>query len=311
MDKKRVAEIVIVGGLIVFAIKLLAYIISDSIALLSDALESIINIIASIMMFISIRVASKPPDAEHQFGHKRAENVSCLIEGLLIIIAALLIMEAGLSRLFTPVELTQVDIALIVSLSATGINAGLSYFMLKESKKNESMALEGDSKHLLSDVLSSGGVVLGLFIATLTGWFVLDSILAIIMAVLIGKMGIDLMRKASTDLLDHSCPEVEVKVRELLDTQKGFVEYHELKTRKSGDTVFVMFHLCVDGKMTVNESHDLTERLERMLEEKIPGIDATIHVESEHQMCEGRTEEEDDQLNYRARSLHREHGPKE
>lgn len=311
MDKTKVAMIVIAGGLIVFGIKLLAFFISDSIALLSDALESIINIVASVMMFISIRVASKPPDEDHQFGHKRAENVSCLIEGLLIIMAAVLIVEAGLSRLFSPVQLTSIDLALLVSLSATAINGGLSVFEMRQSKHNHgSMALEGDAKHLLSDVLSSVGVVVGLFIATLTGWYVLDSVLAIIMAAIIAKMGIGLMTKSCGDLMDHSCPETEAKVREVLDRKKGYIEYHDLKTRKSGDTVFVMFHLCVDGKVTVHESHELTERLEKDLEKEIPGIDVTIHVESEDQLCKARTDEEEGLYNYRAKGLQEEQ-PKE
>lgn len=303
MDKSKVAKIVIVGGLAVFAIKLLAYFLSNSIALLSDALESIINIIASLMMFVSIRMASKPADADHQFGHKRAENVSSLMEGMLIMVAAFLIIEAGISRLLTPVELSSVDLALVVSLSATAINGGLSYFMMKESRKNGSIALEGDAKHLLSDVLSSVGVVVGLFIATLTGWYTLDSILAIIVALLIAKMGVELIIKSSSDLMDHSCPDIEAKVVTILDNREGFLEYHDLRSRKSGDTVFIMFHLCVDGKITVYESHALTEKLEKELEGQIPGIEVTIHVESDDQACRSRSEKDDKIMNYRSSML--------
>jgi cation diffusion facilitator family transporter len=280
VKKNDLALIAILGGVIVFSIKLSAYFVSNSIALLSDALESIINIIASIMLFFSLRIAERPPDEEHKFGHKKAENISCLVEGMLVLIAAFFIIEASVGRIFDPVELSSVNLALLISLSATGLNAGLSYALWKESKRSHSIAMEGDSKHLLSDVLSSLGVVIGLFVASVTGYYILDPLLALIVAALIIKMGIDLLKKSSMDLMDHSCPISEQKIVEVMQKEHSSVEYHDLKTRKSGDTVFAEMKVCVDGDSTVQESHALTERIEQDLEKSIPGINVIIHVEA-------------------------------
>jgi cation diffusion facilitator family transporter len=291
VKKTQVAMLVIIGGITVFFIKLVAFFVSDSIALLSDALESIINIIASFMLFITLRIAERPPDMDHEFGHRKAENISCLIEGLLIIMAAIFIITASIGRLIDPVNLTDVDLAMVISLVATSMNGGLSFMLFMESKRTGSMAMEGDSKHLLTDVISSVGVVIGLFIATITGWYVLDPLMAFLVGAGIIKMGYDLINKSSGDLLDQNCPECEDIVRKVLDGTDGHIEYHDLKTRRSGEIVFVMFHLCVNGSMSVYDSHELTERIEAKLKEKIPMIDLTIHVETENQLCVHKDED--------------------
>ncbi|MFA5314254.1 MAG: cation diffusion facilitator family transporter [Methanomassiliicoccales archaeon] len=291
MKKSQIAMIVIIGGIVVFLIKIVAFLVSDSIALLSDALESIINIIASLLLFVSLRIAERPPDTDHEFGHRKAENVSCLVEGLLIIMAAIFIMIAGIGRLIDPVNLTDVDMAMIVSLLATSINGALAVMLFRESKRINSIAMEGDSKHLLTDVISSVGVVIGLFIATITGLFILDPLMAFFVGAGIVKMGYDLITKSCGDLLDHNCPECEDVVIRTLDSINGHIEYHDLKTRKSGEVVYVMFHLCVDGNMSVYDSHELTERIELRLKERIPMMDLTIHVETENQRCVHRDEE--------------------
>jgi cation diffusion facilitator family transporter len=279
VNKNNLAIIAIIGGIVVFSIKLSAYLVSNSIALLSDALESIINIIASIMLFFSLRIAARPPDEEHKFGHKKAENISCLVEGMLVLIAAFFIIEASVGRIFNPVELSSVNLALLISLTATGLNGGLSYALWKESKRSGSIAMEGDSKHLLSDVLSSVGVVIGLFIASITGYYILDPLMALIVAAIIIKMGVDLLKKSSRDLMDHHCPESEEKITEVMQREYSSLEFHELKTRRSGDTVFAEMKVCVDGEATVQESHALTEKIERDLKKEIPGINLIIHVE--------------------------------
>lgn len=279
------AILAMTGGIVVFIIKLVAFLVSDSIALLSDALESIINIVASGMLFASIRIAERPADKEHQFGHRKAENISCLIEGILVLMAAVFIIYASIGRLFNPVTLRDLDLALLVSLFATAINGTLSYVLARESRRTGSIALEGDSKHLLSDVLSSLGVIVGLAIASFTGLFFLDSVLAFLVGALIIKMGYELINRSCGDLLDMHCPSVEEKIREILDRTDGHIEFHELKTRKSGDMVFVTFHLCVNGGMSVYESHEITERIESELKKSFPDLELTIHVETEHQSC--------------------------
>lgn len=285
VNKQQVAMLAIIGGSLVFSLKLLAFLVTDSVALLSDALESIINIVASILMLISIRVAMVPEDQNHRYGHQKAENISAFIEGFLILIAAFLIIEASLSRFFNPVVLTNIDIGLAISLVATSLNGVLSYILLRESRRSGSIALEGDSKHLLSDVLSSLGVVIGLFIASITGLYFLDPLLALFMAAVIIRMGILIVRKASKDLMDQNVPELERDIQEILGRTSGFIEYHDIRTRKNGNNYFAEFHLCVKGDMTVRDSHRMTDGIEAELKKTYPGIFVNIHVESEEQCC--------------------------
>ena len=275
------AKLAVVVGLLIFFIKMAAYLISGSVALLSDALESIVNIAASIMMLASIRVAMMPADAEHRYGHQRAENISSLVEGILIVIAALLIILASLGRLLEPREFTSIGLALGVSLVATALNGGMSFLLLRSSRLNGSIALEGDAKHLLSDVISSIGIVIGLFLAEMTGWYVLDPIMALIVSALLIRMAYSVLAKTCRDLMDHSCPESEAMIESVLNEHGGFLQYHDLKTRRVGDLVYAEMHLCVLAETTMAEAHDLTERLEEALRQKVPGIVVNIHMETE------------------------------
>jgi cation diffusion facilitator family transporter len=288
VNKQQVAMLAIIGGSLIFSLKLVAFLVTDSVALLSDALESIINIVASIMMLLSIRISALPEDQNHRYGHQKAENISAFTEGFLILIAAFLIIATSISRLFNPIELTDVNIGLAISLMATCINAALSYILLKEARRSGSIALEGDSKHLLSDVLSSLGVVVGLFIASITGWYILDPLLALLVAAIVIRMGVGIVRKASTDLMDQSCPEIEKRIQEVMDSTKGYIEYHDIRTRKNGNNYYAEFHLCVKGDMTVRDSHKLTDSIEAQLRKDFPGIMMNIHVESEEQCCKDR-----------------------
>ena len=281
MEKQQVAKLAVAVGLLIFFIKLAAYLISGSVALLSDALESIVNIAASIMMLASIRVAMMPADAEHRYGHQRAENISSLVEGILIVMAALLIILASLGRLLEPREFTSIGLALGVSLVATALNGGMSFLLLRSSRLNGSIALEGDAKHLLSDVISSIGIVIGLFLAEMTGWYVLDPIMALFVSALLIRMAYSVLAKTCRDLMDHSCPESEAMIESVLNDHGGFLQYHDLKTRRVGDLVYAEMHLCVLAETTMAEAHDLTERIEEALRQKVPGIVVNIHLETE------------------------------
>ena len=291
MNKKQIALLAIFGGVLIFLLKLLAFFTSNSVALLSDAMESIINIVASIMMFTALIIAARPEDEKHKYGHQKAENISALVEGVLIIIAAVLIIEAALGRLFNPVAFDNINLGIIISLSATSLNGLLAVLMWRESKRSRSMALEGDAKHLFSDVMSSIGVVIGLFIASVTGLYILDPLIALVVAALLIKMGIDVFRKTSQDLMDSSCEEEEKTIIAILEKSQGFMEYHELKTRRSGHKVFMEVHLCVDGDVSVSKAHDLTMRIEKELELAVPGIVPNIHIE-DHTQCQKHEAEE-------------------
>jgi len=284
VNKQQVAALAVTVGFSIFIIKLVAYLISGSVALLSDALESIVNIAASIMMLASVRVAMMPADEDHKYGHQRAENISCLVEGVLIVMAAALIVVASLERLIEPQHFTSIGTAIAVSLLATAINGAMALMLMRTSRHTGSIALEGDAKHLLSDVVSSVGIAAGLLVAELTGWYVLDPIMALIVSVLLIRMAYTVLRKTCRDLMDHRCPESEAMIGTVLQEQEGFLQYHDLKTRRVGDTVYAEMHICVRADSTVAEAHELTERIERALRNKVPGIIVTIHLETEKEI---------------------------
>jgi cation diffusion facilitator family transporter len=280
MRKKQAAFMAIVGGITVLGIKLLAYFISNSVALLSDAMESVVNIAASGLMFSSIHISEKPADDSHNYGHQKIEEISSMLEGLFIIAAALLIVYAAAGRFFEYAELFELNLAIGISMLATALNAGLSWFLARTARESGSAALEGDAKHLLSDVISSAGVWVGLFVVQLTGWSSMDSILAFAVAALIARMGIGLVIKSSHHLMDRSCKEEEKKMREILLRHRfHFIDFHDLKTRRHGNQVFADLHLSVDGSLSVKDAHDLTDHLEEELKEELPNMTLTIHIE--------------------------------
>lgn len=280
MLKKQIALVALTFAILIFVIKLLAYFISNSVALLSDALESIVNISASGLMYFSICISDRAPDSGHEYGHQKIEDISSLLEGLFIVIAAFFIIITAVQRLFEPIKLLELNLAIMISIIATALNAGLSWFLDSKAKEIKSSALEGDAKHLLSDVISSVGVWIGLFIAQLTGLDFVDSIMGLIVAVIIVRMGGGLILKASNRLMDQSCANEEKMIMEILeDHQFHFMDFHDLRSRRSGNQVFAELHLSIDGSLSVKEAHDLTDHLEEELKEKLPTINITIHVE--------------------------------
>jgi len=280
MDNKGAALVAVGGGLIIFAVKLGAWYISGSVALLSDALESIINIAASCLMLYSVYISGKPADDEHHYGHQKVEYITSLTEGGLIITAAIFIIHTALERISNPAPITSVESAVGINLFATALNGGLSWYLIRRSKETGSIALEGDAKHLLSDVVTSVGVAFGLYVSLFTGWTLADPIIALIVSVLIIRMGAMIILKSSRGLMDPDCPETEEKIEALLDRHRSrFVDYHDIKTRRSGSQVFAELHLSIDGDMTVKEAHDFTDHLEDDLKKELPEVTVTIHVE--------------------------------
>jgi cation diffusion facilitator family transporter len=280
MTKRRAAILAVVVGLVIFTIKVLAYFMSGSVALLSDALESIVNIAASALMLYSVRISTMPADEDHHYGHQKIENISSLLEGAFILTAAVFIVHTALERIYEPVGLARIEGALGVSLFATAMNGGLSWYLSRTAEQEGSIALEGDAKHLLSDVITSLGVIAGLWVAQLTGWAILDPLIALLVAALIVRMGVRLVLKSSRGLMDDHSPEVEAMIMRLLDSHRPqFVDYHDLKTRRSGNRVFAELHLSVDGSLSVKEAHDFTDHLEEDLRRELPNVTITIHVE--------------------------------
>lgn len=280
MLKKQAAIIALLCGIVIFFIKIAAFFTSNSVALLSDALESIINIIASGLMFFSISISNRDPDQNHKYGHQKIEDISCLLEGVLVIIAALFIISTGISRISSENYLMELNLGIVISIFATTINLGVSFILLRTAKKTGSVALEGDSKHLMSDVFSSVAVWIGLFFGQLSGLIFIDSLLAFIVAIFVMKMGFDLIFKSSRSLMDSSCINEEKTITAILKRHKyRFIDFHDLKTRRSGDCIFAELHLFVDSSLTIKEAHDLTDLLENEVKKTCPKINLIIHVE--------------------------------
>ncbi|MHA1769251.1 MAG: cation diffusion facilitator family transporter [Candidatus Thorarchaeota archaeon] len=285
MRKKGAAAVAVVGGLAVFAIKMLSFIMSNSVALLSDALESIVNILASVMMLLSVYISDKPADETHNYGHQKVEDISSGFEGVLILVAAGFIAITALGRLFEPVALVQLDLAIILSVLATGINGALSLMLSRTARASGSAALEGDAKHLLSDVISSVGVWTGLIIAQVTGWLMMDAILALVVAVLITRMGGRILYASLGRLMDSSCVEEERIIKGVLDgLTPPIIEYHDLKTRRQGNNILAEVHLTVEDDLSVRKAHDIVDSFEQSVLAEAPHVILTVHVDPASEM---------------------------
>ena len=280
MRKKQAALLALFCGIIIFFLKITAFFVSNSVALLSDALESIINIMASGLMVFSISISERDPDKNHKYGHQKIEDISCLFEGVLVIIAALLIISTAIGRLSAANYLLELNLGIVISIFATAINLVISFILMSTAKRTSSSALEGDSKHLMSDVFSSVVVWVGLIFGQFTGLNFIDSLLAFIVAIFVLKMGFDLILKSSRCLMDSSCISEEKTIATILGRHKyRFIDFHDLKTRRSGNCVFAELHLSVDSSLTVKEAHDLTDHLENAVKKTCSNINLIIHVE--------------------------------
>jgi cation diffusion facilitator family transporter len=279
----QTALVSLLVGLLVFALKGLAYLLTGSVALLSDALESIVNVVAALAAYLALRVSAKPPDENHPFGHTKAEYFSAVFEGVLVVLAALSILREALPRLVRPLPLEGVGPGLLVSALAGGVNLALALYLIREGRRHRSPALVADGRHVLSDVLTSLGVLAGVGLATWTGLWVLDPLLALLVAVNILFMGFRLVRHSVGGLMDEGLPEEEKGRLEAALSQlpPGALEVHDVKTRRAGPRSFVELHLVVPGRMPVEEAHRLCDELEARLKEALPGVEVTIHVEPE------------------------------
>ncbi len=274
----------ILVGLIVLGLKLLAWWMTDSVALLSDALESTVNVATAIAAVIAIRIAALPADANHPYGHHKAEFFSAILEGVMIIIAAMLILREAYHGLMNPVVLNAPLQGLLVNGAASVLNALWCWVLISQGRRRRSPALVADGKHLLSDVISSVGVTFGVLIAIVTGWAVLDPLMAGLVAINILWSGWKVMVSSMSGLLDESVPdETLLAVREIISVEAvGAVEAHDLRTRHAGAATFIEFHLVVPGDLTVTAAHEMCDRVETALKKRVPDCIVTIHVEPEY-----------------------------
>ncbi len=280
-NKTRVIYLSVAAAVLTIGIKLAAFLITGSVGLLSDALESGVNLAAALLAAIMLSYAARPADRTHAYGHDKAEYFSSGVEGTLIILAAVGIVYAAVKRFLHPVALQAIPLGAAVALSASGINFLVARWLLRAAKEHDSITLEADARHLMTDVWTSLGVVLGLALVALTGFTWLDPVIACLVGVHIVFSGIDLVLRSFRGLMDHALPESEVEsIRAILARHAGEVRhYHNLRTRKSGPNRFIDLHILVPGDCTVQHAHDLCETLEKEIETALTNTQVTIHVE--------------------------------
>ena len=271
----------IAAALVTIALKGTAWWLTGSVGLLSDALESLINLVAASLAYLSLRYSARPVDASHTYGHEKIEFFSSGLEGGLIFVAAGGIGWLAFNRLFGSAKLGPLDWGLLISCVAAAINGAVAWVLLRTARKYRSLVLEADGKHLLTDVWTSVGVLAGLGLVSLTGWDFLDPLLALLVAANILWTGFGLMRRSFDGLMDRALPAAELDAihAAIRRNVSADMDYHALRTRQAGTRRFADFHLLVPGGMSVLDAHAVGDRVEAAIREALPGIEVTVHVE--------------------------------
>ncbi|HKL65701.1 MAG TPA: cation diffusion facilitator family transporter [Roseovarius sp.] len=287
MDRvMRLAIGSVIVGLAVLALKLVAWRVTGSVALMSDALESVVNVATALAVIVALRVARRPADANHPYGHHKAEFFSAVLEGVLIVLAALFILREAWDGFASPRALDAPGLGLMVNAGAGLINAGWAWLLIREGRRHRSPALAADGQHLMTDVVSSAGVLAGVALAVATGWWVLDPALAVLVALNILWSGWGVIRGSLSGLMDEAVSDAELdRIRRIIAESAGgetALEAHDLRTRHAGPVTFIEFHLVVPGETTVEAAHALCDRIEAALMGALPDARVTIHVEPEH-----------------------------
>jgi cation diffusion facilitator family transporter len=270
-----------VAAVLTIGLKLGAYFITGSVGLFSDAAESVVNLVAAVAALWALLYASRPPDEEHAFGHDKAEYFSSGLESALILIAAVWIGITAWDRLMDPQPLHNVGIGLSITLVAAAINGLVALIILRAGRRLRSITLQADAQHLLTDVWTSLGVVLGIATVHVTGWLVLDPLIGLLVTANILWTGVRLLRDTAQGLLDRALPPEDRKVisRVLSRYEEKGIKFHALRTRASGPRRFISMHVLVPGEWTVQQGHDLSEQIEKDLAEALPQSTFFIHIE--------------------------------
>jgi cation diffusion facilitator family transporter len=271
----------ILAAVLTLALKSAAYYVTGSVGLLSDAMESVVNLLAALTAFASLWYSARPVDPSHTYGHEKIEFFSSGIEGILIFVAALGIAWYACRRLFKPEQLEHLDVGTLIALIASLLNLAVAQILLRVGRARRSIVLEADGRHLMTDVWTSAGVVVGVGLVWLTNLQILDPIIALLVAANIVWTAFDLVRRSFNGLMDHALPEAEqAAVRAAIAAQLGAeMDFHALRTREAGSHRFVDFHLLVPGALTVRQAHELTGRIEDAVRAALPGSEVTVHVE--------------------------------
>ena len=272
----------IAAALITISLKAGAYFLTGSVGLLSDAIESIVNLLAAIMALSMLTIAARPPDDEYAFGHGKAEYFSSNVEGILILVAAGGIAVTAVERIFAPRQIEEIGIGLAISVIASLVNLVVAKILLKAGKKHASITLEADGHHLMTDVWTSAGIVLGVGLVALTGLQILDPIVALIVSVNIVFTAVKLIRRSVAGLMDASLSENEMKaIDNVLDKyrQDYAIDFHALRTRQAGSRHFISVHVLVPGAWTVHDAHHIAEDFERDIRAAVQNSVAFTHLE--------------------------------
>ena len=275
------AKISVAAAVVTFTLKLVAWRVTGSVGLLSDALESLVNLAAAFVALGSLAVAAMPEDENHAFGHSKAEYFAAGIEGALILVAAALIGWTAVDRFFSPQPLREPLAGVAISIVASLVNLGVARVLLGVGRRRKSIALEADAKHLMTDVWTSAAVIVGVVLVAFTGWLWLDPLIGVLLAIRIVTTGVPLVRESMLGLMDTGLPAPELAI--IRDTLAKYaaegVQYHALRTRRAAARQFMSVHLLMPGTWTIARGHDLAERLEGDLRKAVPGLNVLTHLE--------------------------------
>lgn len=277
----KFAWLSIAAALLTIGLKAGAWLLTGSVGLLSDAAESVVNLVAAVVALLMLRIAARPPDDNHNFGHTKAEFFSAAVEGGMIFVAALAIIVSAVDRFLHPQPLENVGIGLLISVVASLINGGVAIVLLRAGKEHRSLTLKADGKHLMTDVWTSAGVLVGVLMVKLTGWDRLDSIVAFAVGVNIVVAGFKLISESTRGLMDPTLPAEEnaAIVAILLKHTTDDVMFHGLRTRSAGRHGFATFDALVPGSWSVRKAHDLIEIIEADIRAAVPAVELRVHIE--------------------------------
>ena len=278
--RRRAARLSLAGALLILGLKFGAYLLTGSVGMLSDAAESVVNLVAAVVLTIVIGVSATPPDYRHPYGHSKAEYLSSVLEAALIILAACVIGFSAVDRLLNPRPLENVAIGVGMAALAAAVNGILAAHLFRVAREGESAALEANARHLLTDVVTSGGVIVGVVLVWLTGWEPLDPLVALVVAANIVFTGIGVMRRSLSRLLDERLPEQEeARIIAVLEGSPSVLGYHRLRTRRAGTAKFAEVDLFVAPTMRVAEAHEVAMGVEQAVARAVDGLDMTVHIE--------------------------------
>lgn len=277
----RYAWLSIAAALVTITLKTIAWWTTGSVGLLSDAMESLVNLSAAVFTLAALTVAARPADEEHAYGHSKAEYLASGFEGALIFLAAVAIGWAAVNRLMEPRDVEDVGVGVAIAAVAAVVNGATAFVLLRAGRRHDSIALEADARHLFTDVWTTGAVIAGVLTVTWTGWRWLDPMIALAVAAHILYWGVALLRRSALGVLDTALPpETLAAIDAVLDAYRDEgVEFHAMRTRKAGARRFVSFHVLVPGEWTVGRGHDLLEKIEAEVRAAIPNVTVFTHLE--------------------------------